>query len=499
VNGKHGQAHDAQAGHGIPIVSHYSTKLSADELNAVADLAVRIAVQEPNLSKVPPLDHLLGTGLQSAPNLLLEDHGEIQLTHSSGPQALRYRALLLAGEGDIMAVCGPRNSAFETYCREVLRLGNVEVLSPAPGDPNWPPAVACAKDSAFIKRVAELARSAGSLNVVPYMATVGLWWLASEIALRANVPVRVAAPPPRLARQVNDKTWFARRAAEALGKEAVPESIAVYGMAGLVGHLRRLASHSASVAVKLTHSAASRGNLVLDVGEASGLSPVGLRERLSQLMRDNGWPKEFPMQVTVWEAPIFASPSAQLWIPALGAGAPVVEGVFDQIVRGRVARFSGAVPSQLPVPWKERIASEALRLGTLFQKLGYFGRCSFDAVLVGHSAAEGLLHWVECNGRWTGVSIPMALANRLTGDWANGGFMVINCEQEGLNVHCAEEFLDRFDDALYRPGATSGGVILLDPDHREAGLGIDLLILGADAVDVQDRSRAILASLLQES
>jgi hypothetical protein len=236
---------------------------------------------------------------------------------------------------------------------------------------------------------------------------------------------------------------------------------------------------------------------VLHEGEISGLSSVALRERLTQLMHDSGWQQEFPMQVTAWEAPIFASPSAQLWIPAKEEGPPVIEGVFDQIVRGRIARFGGAVPSQLPVSSKERIASEALRLGTLFQKLGYFGRCAFDAVIVGRHAAEGKLHWVECNGRWTGVSIPMTLANRLKSDWTKGGFMVISGDHTDLNIQSVEEFLDRFDAALYRPGVTSGGVVLLEPDRLEAGSGVDLLFLGVDAADVQEQSEAMLASLAQ--
>ena len=41
-----------------------------------------------------------------------------------------------------------------------------------------------------------------------------------------------------------------------------------------------------------------------------------------------------------------------------------------------------------------------------------------DAILIGESLADARLHWIECNGRWGGVSIPMTLANRLTGDWA---------------------------------------------------------------------------------
>jgi hypothetical protein len=481
---------------GLPIIPHYSAELSAVEQAKLADLAARITAEEPNLAAVPPFDPLLGVGLVPGPSLLVEDHGGIQLAHESGADLVySYRPLVLAGDGDMLAVYGARNPAFETYCREFLCLGHVRAMSPAAADPRWPPARACAEDGAFVGRLAEAARSGGGLNVVPYMATGDVWRLAGEIAQRAQVPVRVAAPPPRLARQVNDKVWFARRAAEALGQDAVPPSMPVYGIAALAGYVRRLGRQSESVALKLTHSAASRGNLVLDVPEIAGLSPLALGEHLKGLMHRSGWPEEFPIQVTAWEGPLLGSPSVQLWIPPQGEGAPIIEGVFDQIVSGRLARFTGGMSSELPDPLRQRIAAEAMQLGTLFQLLGYFGRCGFDTVLVGRTTAEARLLWVECNGRWTGMSIPMTLANRLTGDWAAGGFMVISRRPHGLLPRNTQEFLDRYADALYRPGVSSAGAVLLVPGRLEAGRGIDLLILGTSAADARERGEAILGRL----
>lgn len=481
---------------GPPVVSHHAVRLAESERSALAELARRIAAEDPNLSALPPFSPLLGIGLIEAPSLLVEDHSGILLARERGADIrYTYRALLLGGEGDMLAVYGNRNLAFESYCRDVLGLGRVEALSPAPGDPRWSVSRTCIEDAAFIDRVARTARAGGGLNVVPYMATGGVWRLAGEIAQRAGVPVRVAGPPPRLTRRVNDKLWFVRCAARVLGREAVPPSVAVHGMAALVGHLRRFVRRHETVALKLTHSAASIGNLVLDAEEVAGLSPGALRERLSGLMRASGWREEFPLQVTAWEGPLIGSPSVQLWIPPKGEGPPVVEGVFDQAVSGRAAVFVGAVPSGLPTVWKGRIALEAARLGTLFQHLGYFGRCSFDAVLAREGNGEGRLHWVESNGRWGGVSIPMTLANRLTGDWARGGFLVISRRLEGLRARGTADFLERFADALYRPGVTAAGAILVSPGRLEAGTGIDLLILGSDADDVRERGDELLASL----
>lgn len=487
---------DARNAASPPVAPHYTVTIRDDERRRLAELAGRIAAEERALAAVPILDPLLGVGALSAPSLLIEDHSGILHARASGADVIyKYRALVLAGEGDMLAVGGPRNPAFESYCRDFLKLGRVAVLCPAAGGPDRPLALACAEDAGLVERAAREARGAGALNVVPYMATGGTWLLAGRIARRARVPIRLAGSPPNLTRQVNNKIWFARRVREALGQNAVPPSQAVYGIVGLVGHLRRLCRSYEFVAVKLTHSAASRGNLVLDSTEVAGLSPAAMRARLEQLMCMSGWEPRFPMQVTAWEVPLLASPSVQLWIPLAGAGDPVVEGVFDQIVCGRVARFSGAEPCQLPDRWKQRIALEAALLGTLFQQLGYFGRCSFDAVVAGGESGDAKLHWVECNGRWGGVSIPMTLANRVRGDWSAGGFKVASPGTEGFGATDAAQFLQRFDDALYRPGLHSAGAILLSPGRLQAGLGIDLLILGADAADVRRRSDSLLARL----
>jgi len=92
---------------------------------------------------------------------------------------------------------------------------------------------------------------------------------------------------------------------------------------------------------------------------------------------------------------------------------------------GDTSKFAGAERVEPAPPWGDQLANEAMMLATLLQDLGYFGRCSFDALLVGGAGADVSLHWVECNGRWGAVSIPMTLANRLVGDLNRAPFVVI--------------------------------------------------------------------------
>lgn len=488
---------DAAAPGRMPVVARYDVALPAAECKRLEGIATEIREEDGDPSVIPPLDPQLATGLlPGAPALLVEDHSEILYAHERGSDVTyTYRSLVLATDGDMLAVYGPRVPAFESYCRDFLGIGRVEILSPAGARNHRSPCMLCAEDGAFVERVAAGARRAGGLNVMPYMATGGAWCLAGRIAQRARVPVRVAGPPPRLARLVNDKIWFARRAREVLGHGSVPPSDAVYGVVGLVGHLRRLARHSGAVALKLTHGAASSGNLVFDSAWVNALAPVTLRDRLLEAMRSSGWQENFPIQVAAWEAPLVGSPSVQLWIPALGSGGPIVEGVFDQAVSGRLGRFSGAVPSALPERWRKRIARESVQLATLFQHLGYFGRCSFDSVVFGRDLAGAELHWVECNGRWGGVSIPMTLANRLAVGWSRGGFVIVSRRDKALRVRDTADFLARFERELYRPGAAPAGVILLCPGRLEARSGIDMLVLAPDAADAGERSERILDRL----
>jgi hypothetical protein len=479
----------------LPIVAHYATALSADDQEGISALAARILDEEPGLSMLPPLSPHLEVGMVDVPSFVIEDHSGILLAHENGADmSLSYRALLLAGEGDLVAVYGQRSPAFEAYCREKLGLGRVEVLAPKVADPDQSLSIACVSDRDFIGRAATIAREAGGLNVIPYMGTGGVWRLAGEIAAEAQVPVRVAAAPPKLVRAVNDKLWFARRAAELLGTGAVPHSHTVYGMAALVGHFHRFARQHDRIALKLSNSAASLGNLVLDSGPFAGLSPAETAEQLGALMRQRRWRESFPLQLTAWEAPLIGSPSAQLWIPMRNEGAPIVEGIFDQLVSGPGARFVGAVPSRLSLEWRQRIADEAARLGALFQALGYFGRCSFDAVLVEHPDEPSQLHWVECNGRWGGVSIPMTLTNRLLGDWETSGLLIVDRQYENLRVSTAAEFLDRFVDSLFTVDGTPEGAILLSPGRIEQG-AIEILFLGCDESHALARSETLLATL----
>ncbi|NNG02841.1 MAG: hypothetical protein HKM95_01915 [Inquilinus sp.] len=475
----------------LPIIPHYVTELDHGEQRRVAHLADRILADEPAMSSTTAFGTGVTTGIGPWPGLVLEDHSGISLFDRANGTKYSQRALLLAGDGDFVAIRGRRYREFERYCRDTLALGDVTVLVPRPATRTAPLSIGCAEDAAVRDRLERHARLNGGLNIVPYMGTGGVWRLAATLAGRTGRPVKVAAPPPRLARRVNDKFWFARCAAALLGGGALPPTHAVFGPAALAGRIANLAKRQAAIAVKVTDSASALGTVLLDPAEMARHSAGALCRHVLAVLRRVGWQGAYPLIVTAWEQPVLTSPSVHLWIPHRQHGGPLVEGIFEQILAGPAGTFVGAGPSGLPQGWRQRIADEAARLGTLFQLLGYFGRCSFDAILIGQSLADARLHWIECNGRWGGVSIPMTLANRLTGDWARHPFIVAERADLDGPGQGLSEFLSRIGEDLYRPGSTDTGVVVLSPSWVEHGNGYQVMVVGRDATDAAASTRSV--------
>jgi len=477
----------------LPIVAHYDVTLDARE--RLRHLASDLRADEPALSATAAFGPWVSPGLGPWPSLVIEDHSWITLFEERGDAAYTYRALLLAGDGDLVVIAQPRCPGFEDYCRSILRLGHVEILTPAVSAKPLALAQRCANDAALIGRAADLARRSGGLNVVPYMGTGGVWTMARRIADIAQVPVRVAAPAPRLTRRVNDKTWFAACVGGALGPQAAPVSKAVYNLAALAGQAAALARQYRSVAIKIPDSASSAGNIILRSRDLRAMTLRHLRNTTASSLRSVGWQGGYPLMVTAWEEPILASPSAQVWIPDGRDGLPVVEGLFDQLVIGPAREFGGAAPSNLPEVWRHRLAQEAVRLAYVFQELGYFGRCSFDAIIVGEDLAAANLHWVECNGRWGGVSIPMTLANRLIGDWTTRPLVVIDRENMPGVPRNFDEVLAELDADLFKLGVRDTGAVIISPSRLQAGSGYEIMVLGESFTAAKAHAEDLAARL----
>jgi hypothetical protein len=236
------------------------------------------------------------------------------------------------------------------------------------------------------------------------------------------------------------------------------------------------------------------GNVALDSRLVRGLDLGRIRSLVLSLLRARGWRGRFPLLVGVWEGDAVASPSVQLWIPPPDQGGPIIEGLFEQHVAGPGAEFVGAVPARLTAPVSDRIAKEAARLATLLQDLGYFGRCSFDCLVTGSVDGKTSLHWIECNGRWGGVSVPMTFANRMFGNHAERGLVIVQNMSLDLSVKGVEQAFERLGEMLLRPGRDQG-VVPLSVGGLARGRGVHFISIAATQRQAEELASAALARM----
>ncbi|WP_367027327.1 hypothetical protein ABZN20_08115 [Methylococcus sp. ANG] len=113
----------------MPIVEFPGVGLDAAQGKRIAAIAKRMLANEPMLASTQMFGDKVSTGVDDAPALFFEDHAEIALySQPGGDLALQYRILMLAGDGDMVLISGPRSEDFEAYCRHTLGLGGVTVL-----------------------------------------------------------------------------------------------------------------------------------------------------------------------------------------------------------------------------------------------------------------------------------------------------------------------------------------------------------------------------------
>ena len=489
-----GEKRIVRARSSLPVVEQIPVTVEDTEQRRVADLADDVRRHDPALT-LPPGDGRVRQGVGDGPALVFEDHGEIPLFTTAAPSSLEYRSLLLAEDGDVFALGGQRVPDFEAYARDELRLGDVTVL-PRPAGSTGPLPDALRTDPACLSRLVRLARQRGSLTVIPFLSTAGAWRLAEAVTEEAGVDVFVLAPPPALAARVNDKSWFSLRTAEVLGPDDIPETGWAADPFELTDALQLLGKRHRRLVVKMPDSAGGVGNVVLDSAVVESLDHDRLLAHVWEQTGRAGRGWSFPLLVGAWDDPVIDSPSVQLWVPQRGDGLPVVEGVFSQVLKGARGTFVGAAPTWLPGRWQQRLAEEAARLALLFQELGYFGRCSFDAVLAGDDLDSARVHWVDANGRWGGVSIALTAANRLAGDWQRRPFVIVQRSRLRMPARTLPGVLEELGPQAFRPSDGRTGAVVLAPCRLIEGTGMNLMVLAADVAAAEADAAAVKDRLL---
>ncbi len=457
-----------------PITNVAPLPLGEADRAAVRKLARRLRRDEPALGSADAFAPDTCAGYDpNRPRLAYEDHRAITFARRPITPRLAYRAFTLAGDGDLTLVPAPRAPAFEAYWRDVLGAGApkaIELALPSTAASAPSLARACREDVAALGEAAAVARHAGGLNVAPYLVDGDAWLLAQAIGREAGVATRVAGPTPRLARRANDKLWFTARVIELLGRGAAPPTFTAFSPSAAAARVLAITRRGRAAVVKAPSSAGGMGNVTWNRERAAGRALSDVVAELTTWAAGLGADPRRPLLVGVWDEDVTASPSAQVWIPAQGQGEPVVEGVFLQEVVGPSGAFIGSAPAALPRVLDVQLRHQATLLAVLLQHLGYVGRCCFDAVTVADRPSAPSVRWIECNARWSGVSMPMTLVNRLTGDWRETPFVVVQRTDLPTPRGGTDALLALWSDLLYRAHGPRRGIVLLGPPAEVAGL-----------------------------
>ena len=382
------------------------------------------------------------------PVLHVEDFTGIPfLLGVSGVEEYQHRARCRVLADEMYTAVTPVPGGYEEYCEARLGLPPTEFI---PVDPSGPPLAiseALSAPGPGRARLIERAREAGGLQIHPFMGIESVWELAAGIGEEAGVPVVVIAPPPPVTWLANDKENFFALVRALLGDDFLVECTASQDPRRLAEALLDLARRHPRVGLKRLRCASAMGNEVHDARELLEQGPQATEARVRAFLERTEWPGDEQVQAVAWEE-TEQSPSTQLWIPPLGAGAPRLDGIYDQILEGPEKIFIGSRPSRLPKPVHEALSRAALRLAAGLQAAGYRGRCSMDFLVLGDPAGEFRVCLTECNGRWGGTSTPMKLIDRTLGrPWPP--YRAQDVEHPDLIGVGLPEILERVGDEAY--------------------------------------------------
>ncbi len=481
---------------GLPIVRRRIVGLTTTERDVAQAVATEFLSESRNQTELSYFMPQVRQGSGDTPYIFFGDIGEIALFEHRSASPIEYRLSVLAREGDLVVIGGQRNRSFEQYLEKDLGLGHRDYLyiDQTNDEVRVPTPVKCLKDAHAYAQLCAQVEERGGATLVAHITTGTIWTLAKKLGRDTGLPIHVAGPTPSLTARVNDKLWFASLTTRLFGEAAVPHKYSVYGPAALTGRVHSLARSYEKIVIKVPDSAGSAGNFPILSADIADISVKDLHQYLKDLIVDTVGSSPYPLMVQVWDCNVLTSPSVQLWIPPAEEGPPVIEGIFEQYLTGQAGRFSGAVPAALPDDWDFKLSRDALMLGHILQTLDYFGRCSFDTIISGKSFETASLYWVECNGRWGGVSVPMTLLNSLFAPDKTPAYIIAH--RSGL-VPSHRPFssgLDILKDLLWHPGANSG-IVFLAPIGFEEGNTLIFLSLAIKTTDAVDQAETVFQRL----
>jgi len=463
-------------------------KLAVSEIKRAQDLAQSIDESRGLTAQNRAYEaHAFHADTGELPRLHLDDVSGIPfLKDILGVDLYQLRSRIRANTGDIFTATCPAMPDYDAYNSDQLLLGDPRFVQSHTVNQSIEVAFACSQGQALAATV-EHARQAGGLVVHPYMGIKAVWALAADIQQQAGCPISVLAPPPPITWFANDKCDVTEVTRDLVGGHAIVDSIIATDPIAIADGLLRLARHHQRVAIKMARCASAMGNHILEANEINAMERSGLVDTVRGVLTDKEWGEGERVLAVAWEHAT-ASPSTQLWVPPIGNGVPRLDGVYEQLLEGDEQVFLGSIPSRLGDDINGELGRISLMIGTVFQALGYVGRCSFDFIEV----ADGL-KITECNGRWGGTSTPMHLMDRLF----PAGRPFYRAQDYVDSAWIGRSFADlraALADLLYDARTGEGHVILYNVGCLPQFGKFDIIVMGNDF----DEASQVVAEAIPE-
>ena len=484
----------------LRIIPRFFPAASPDQLSRADRLAIEITNENAGFAEDKQFASLVPQSLTDGACLLLDDLSEIQLLDDKGEFLyMQDRCRLRAGNGDAVATVVPETLGYEDYCRDFLNLGTVDWFRPVPTANPMQIAHACWEDRKVRNDLLHRLRN-GSLHYIhPHMGTLGVWELAALLHEHSRRPIKVIAPRPGVARLANNKIRFASIIRRLFGDDAVPVSASAWNLATLAQKVMDLRDTAQMLGFKRPDSAGGNGIVVLQTEKLRNKPLIELHSVLLQELAPLHWDDGCEVLVGAWETDVLCSPSAQIWIPPVADGPPIVEGLFTQHMKKGTNEFDGTGVVEFPPNVTEKLTTSTWLVARLFQQLGYIGRCSFDTILTGSDLESAKVEFIECNGRWGGTSVPMTLMNRLFVEEHRRPFAVQSVQADRLNEISFNQLVQTLGDHVYDHRTGKGDMIFYTPARMQVKPEITVLQTADSWRDAEQTLRNTVPALLRRA